>query len=196
MAGKMIKGLTVEIGGDTTKLGKALQNVEARSRSLSSELGDINRLLKLDPTNADLLSQKMTVLEQAIGSAREKLDTLRAAQKQVQEQFERGEASAEQVRALEREIVYAERSVSKYEKAIQETSKAIDQLGDASDGTAKDLDDTADGADDAADGLDDFSDSAEKAERSSGSLGSTLGGAVKTGLTAVATAAVAPYAGA
>ena len=87
MATNRIKGLTVEIGGDTTKLGEALKNVEAKSRSLSSELGSINKLLKLDPTNTDLLAQKQQVLAEAISSTREKLDTLKAAEQQVQEQF-------------------------------------------------------------------------------------------------------------
>ena len=57
MANK-ISGLTVEIGGDTTKLGKAIKDVEAQSRALSKELGDVNKLLKLDLGNTDLLAQK------------------------------------------------------------------------------------------------------------------------------------------
>ena len=73
MASKTIKGLTVEIGGDTTKLGKALKDVEAKSRSLSKELGDINKLLKLDPGNADLLAQKQEVLAAAVENTRKKL---------------------------------------------------------------------------------------------------------------------------
>ena len=58
MANNKIKGLTVEIGGDTTKLGKALQEIENKSKSLSGELGQVNRLLKVDPENTDLIAQK------------------------------------------------------------------------------------------------------------------------------------------
>ena len=58
MAASKIKGLTIELGGDTTKLGKALEDVNKKGRDLSSELGEINRLLKFDPGNADLLAQK------------------------------------------------------------------------------------------------------------------------------------------
>lgn len=128
MATNKIKGLTVEIGGDTTKLGEALKNVEAKSRSLSSELGSINRLLKLDPTNTDLLAQKQQVLAEAIGSTREKLDTLRAAEKQVQEQFARGEVSAEQYRELQREIAATEARLKQYENAAQDTATQLEKL--------------------------------------------------------------------
>ena len=65
MASKTIKGLTVEIGGDTTKLGKALKDVEAKSRNLSKELGDVNKLLKMDPGNADMIAQKQELLAEA-----------------------------------------------------------------------------------------------------------------------------------
>lgn len=65
-----IKGITIKIGGDTSKLGKALQNVEKQSKSLSAELGQINRLLKLDPGNTELLAQKQKVLAEAVAAAR------------------------------------------------------------------------------------------------------------------------------
>ena len=76
----MIKGLTVEIGGDTTKLGKALESVNGKAKSLSSELGQVNRLLKLDPGNADLLAQKQEILAEAISNTRDKLDKLKTAE--------------------------------------------------------------------------------------------------------------------
>ena len=133
MAGKStIKGLTVEIGGDTTKLGKALQNVEDKSRDLSSELGQINRLLKMDPGNADLLAQKQKVLADAVANTSQKLETLREAERQVQAQFERGEATVEQVRALQREIIATEKKLKGYEGAIRETAEEIDNLGEKS----------------------------------------------------------------
>ena len=95
-----IRGITVEIGGDTTKLGKALEDVNKRSKDLSSELGQVNKLLKLDPGNVELLAQKQKILSEAIETTSKKLDTLKQAEKQVQEQFKRGEVSEEQVRAL------------------------------------------------------------------------------------------------
>lgn len=80
MANKLIRGLTVEIGGDTTNLGEALKNVESKSKSLSGELAQVNRLLKLDPTNTELLGQKQKVLAGLIESTSEKLQKLRSAE--------------------------------------------------------------------------------------------------------------------
>ena len=131
MAGKTIKGLTVEIGGDTSKLGKALENVEKKSRDLSGELGEINRLLKMDPGNTELLAQKQKVLADAVSNTKNKLDTLREAEKQVQAQFERGEVSEEQYRALQREIVATEKKLGSYEKAAKETADALDETAQA-----------------------------------------------------------------
>ena len=129
MASKSIKGLTVEIGGDTTKLGKALDEVNNKSRDLSSELGQINKLLKLDPGNTDLLAQKQKVLAEAIANTANKLDTLKEAEKQVQKQFERGEVSEDQVRALQREIISTEKQMESYEKAAKETADQLDNFG-------------------------------------------------------------------
>ncbi len=166
MANK-IKGLTVEIGGDTTKLGKALEDVDKKSRNLSSELGDINRLLKLDPGNTELLAQKQKVLADAIGNTGERLEKLKEAEKQVQKQFEKGEASEEQVRALQREIIATTKKMDSYEKAAEETKKALKGMGDET----KDV------------------------TESSGKLGETLGNAAKAGLAAVAAAATAAVGG-
>lgn len=126
----LIKGLTVEIGGDTTKLGKALENVNKKSRDLSSELGEINRLLKMDPGNTELLAQKQKVLAEAIENTRSKLDTLKEAEKQVQQQFERGEVSEEQYRSLQREVTATEQKLKGYERAAAETADQVKKLGD------------------------------------------------------------------
>ena len=130
---KTIKGLTVEIGGDTTKLGKALESVNSKSRNLSSELGEINKLLKFNPGNTELLSQKQKVLADAIATTAEKLETLKEAEKQVQKQFERGEATEAQVRALQREIIDTEKSMQSYEKAIEDTNYQLKHHGKTSD---------------------------------------------------------------
>ena len=134
MANKVIKGITIEIGGDATKLGKALQGVETQSNALSKELKDINQLLKLDPGNTDLLAQKQQVLANAISTTKEKLDTLRQAEEQVQAQFARGEATEEQVRALQREIVATENKLKSYESAAQDSADAMQKLGKSGDG--------------------------------------------------------------
>ena len=184
MAAKNIKGLTVEIGGDTTKLGKALEDVNKKSRDLSSELGQINKLLKYDPGNADLLVQKHRVLTEAVEATAKKLETLQEAEKQVQEQFKRGEVSGTQVRELQREIIETTNKLKAYDKAAKETADAVDRLGDNSDEAAKELDDVAD--------------SADKAKDESEDLGSALDGTLSMGfkaVTALATAASAAIVG-
>ena len=131
MAFNTIKGLTVEIGGDTTKLGKALDDVNKKGRDVSSELNEINKLLKFNPGNTDLLAQKQKVLADAIANSAEKLDTLKKAEKQVQEQFKRGEVSEDQVRALQREIIQTESKMKSYQKEAKETANQTNKLGQA-----------------------------------------------------------------
>lgn len=128
MANKLIRGLTVEIGGDTTNLGEALKNVESKSKRLSGELNAINRLLKLDPTNTELLAQKQQVLSEAISATREKLAVLKEAENQVQEQFARGEISAEHYRKFQREITATEAKLKEYEDSAKETDEALKNL--------------------------------------------------------------------
>ena len=162
MANNIIKGLTVEIGGDTTKLGKALADVDKKSRSLSQELGQINKLLKMDPGNADLLAQKQKVLAEAVATTAKKLKTLKEAEEQVQRQFERGEVSEEQVRALQREIVETSGKLRSYEQAAEETAREIDQLGDESEEAKKDVDKLGDEAKQSGKQMDDAGDKASR----------------------------------
>lgn len=103
-----IKGITVEIGGDVTKLNDALRSVNTRINSTQSALKDVERLLKMDPTNTELLAQKQKLLTQAIEETEGKLKTLKEAEQQVQEQFQRGEISEEQYNATKREIIATE----------------------------------------------------------------------------------------
>lgn len=188
MASKTIKGLTVEIGGDTTKLSKALKDVEAKSRSLTKELGDINKLLKLDPGNMDLLVQKQEVLAQAAEAAAKKLDTLKEAERQVQEQFKRGEVSEEQLRALQREIVATENKMKGYQRAAEQTAEEMGNLGDGAKESGNE-------SKKAAGKVGEFADAAEDAEKSSRKLSETLGGALVTGLKAVAALSAAAITG-
>lgn len=176
MSAKTIKGLTVEIGGDTTKLGKAMESAEKQGKSLSAELGQINRLLKLDPSNVELLAQKQQVLANAISNTEDKLNTLREAEKQVQAQFEKGDVTEEQYRALQREIIATESKLNQYKKAADETAKAVDGLGDDSKKAAQKVDDAEKSAEDAAEAVDD--------------LGERASGAAKAGLAALTASAV------
>ena len=125
MSSKTVKGLTVEIGGDTSKLGTAIKNAEDKSKSLGRELTDVNKLLKLDPENVDLLAQKQQILTERVASTKDKLDILKEAEASVQAQFEKNEITAEQYRAFQREIAYTKNEMEGYEKAVEKISRQL-----------------------------------------------------------------------
>jgi uncharacterized protein YoxC len=129
MTGKTIRGITLEIGGDTTTLNKALSEVNTKSKDLQSELKQVEKLLKLDPKNTELLAQKQKLLGEAIANSKEKLDKLRDAQKQVNDQFEKGEISEKQYRAFQREVAKAEQELDKFEKQLKQTGITAEQMG-------------------------------------------------------------------
>lgn len=88
-----IKGITVEIGGDTTSLSKALSGVNKEIKSTQTQLKDVNKLLKLDPTNTTLLQQKQQLLKTAISETKDKLTQLKSVQDQMDEGLKNGTAS-------------------------------------------------------------------------------------------------------
>lgn len=126
-----IAGITIEIGGDTTKLDKALQGVNKQTRDAQKELKEVNKLLKLDPKNTELLAQKQKILAESIDGTKEKLNILKDAEKQVQQQFENGEASEEQYRALQREIIQTEQQLKNLKKQAEDSNGALDKIGEA-----------------------------------------------------------------
>lgn len=123
-----IKGITVEIGGDTTGLDKALKSVNTSIKSTQSALKDVNRLLKLDPSNTELLSQKQRLLKDAIGATKEKLDSLKAAQEQAKKQLENGELGQDKYDALQREIVETEEELRRLQQEAATTSTALSKI--------------------------------------------------------------------
>jgi phage-related minor tail protein len=127
MASNRIKGITIEIDGDTTKLGKALDGAEKSSRDLQTELKGVNSLLKLDPSNVELLRQKQDLLTQSISSTEQKLNTLKQAQAQVQAQFERGDITVEQYRDFQREIVATEQKLKRLKDEQKDFGSVTEQ---------------------------------------------------------------------
>lgn len=103
-----VKGITVEIGGDTTGLHKALKSVEKEIKSTESTLKDVNKLLKLDPKNTELLAQKQKLLQQEIEQTEDKLKALKNADKQAKAQLDSGDLGQDKYDALQREIVETE----------------------------------------------------------------------------------------
>lgn len=127
-----IKGITIEIGGDTTGLDKALKSVNSSITHTQSALKDVNKLLKLDPANTELLTQKQKLLKDAISSTKEKLDALKQAQVQAKEQLENGDLGQDKYDALQREIIETEQELKRLQEQAATTSTAlakIDEIG-------------------------------------------------------------------
>ena len=98
----------IEIGGNVTGLMKALFDVDKSLKNTQTSLKGVNRLLKLDPKNTELLAQKQELLKKAIGETKDRLAALKQAEAQVQQQFREGKVSEEQYNNLKREIVDTE----------------------------------------------------------------------------------------
>ena len=113
MALKAIKGITVEIGGDTVGLQKALNEADKSSKILNSELKQVNNALKLDPTNTTLLAQKQQILSEQVKNTSDKLQQLKSVQSQVEEKYKSGEIGADAYRAFQREIISTEKTAQK-----------------------------------------------------------------------------------
>jgi phage-related minor tail protein len=183
-----IKGITIEIGANTTALSKALEDVNRRSRSLQNELRQVENLLKLNPGNMDVIAQKQELLAKAVTNAREKLDSLRGAQAQVELQFAEGKITDEQYRAFTREVAKAEGEIKKFEQGLSDLKAAAE----GTDGKIADIGDKAQAA-----GRD-MEAAGEKTHKFSGALSGIAGGigkAAAVGIAAVGAAAAATGAG-
>lgn len=130
-----IKGITIEIGGETTELDRALKSTEKKTQSLNKELRQINNQLKFDPHNAVLLQQKFDVLSEKVQQTRTKLQALKDAQSQVEDQFRRGDIGAEEYRAFQREVAAAESTLARLENQAESAKKDMDKLGKETDQT-------------------------------------------------------------
>ena len=123
-----IQGITVEIGGDTTKLTAALKGVNGEIRTTQSQLRDVERLLKLDPGNTELLAQKHRLLAEAVRETKEKLETLKAAAEQANEALAKGEITQEQYDGLQREIIETEEKLKSLEQQANQSAVAVQKI--------------------------------------------------------------------
>ncbi len=123
-----IKGITVEIGGDTTKLQVALKGVNDKIRSTQTNLRDVEKLLKLDPTNTELLSQKQKLLSDAVGSVKEKLEALKGAAESANDALQKGDITKSQYDALQREIIETEQDLKRLENQANKSETALQRI--------------------------------------------------------------------
>ncbi len=124
-----IKGITVEIGGDTTKLSKALEGVNRDIKGTQTQLKDVQKLLKLDPTNTELLSQKHKLLADVVSATKEKLEVLKTAAEQANTALANGEISQQQYDALQREIIETENELKRLTTEANNSHTALEKLG-------------------------------------------------------------------
>ena len=130
MAGN-IKGIKIEIDGDTQPLQKALKNVNKAATDASQELRQIDKALKFDTGNVTLLTQKQEVLQKQVSTTKEKLETLRQAQSQVEQQFKNGDIGADQYRAFQREVEVTQNILKGYEGKLASVNQALEGNGNA-----------------------------------------------------------------
>jgi len=127
MAGR-IQGITVEIGGDTTKLQTALKGVNTEIRNTQSQLKDVDKLLKLDPGNTELLAQKHRLLGDAVKETKEKLETLKTAAEQAEQALKEGAITQDQYDGLQREIAETEAKLKSLEEQANQSAMALQSI--------------------------------------------------------------------
>lgn len=151
MANKKIKGITIKFGADTMALDKALSEIEKTSKNIGSELSSVNKLLKFDSKNTQLLAQKQELLSKQVENTTQKLDALKRAQGEVEKKFKSGDIGAEEYRHFQREIAKTEQDLKSYttqisrmeseQKSLKESTKQLQTMFEA---TGKSLDDFQD----------------------------------------------------
>lgn len=133
MASRRIQGITVEINGDTTKLNSALKSVDKSLAATQSQLKDVEKLLKLDPKNTELLAQKQKLLTNAIGDSKDRLEKLKQAAAELAKKDSTPEVKKQQD-ALQREIIETENQLKSFEKELgnvpNKAKHAFDAIGD------------------------------------------------------------------
>lgn len=146
MAGN-IKGITIELNGDATKLTTALSGVSKKSADLNKQLREVDQSLKFNPGNAELIAQKQRILKEAVENTKDKLDTLKEAHKQAQVQMENGEMGRDEFDALTREIIKTENHLEKFQKdlkkldfsKLEEAGKKVQEVGEKTTAVGKGL---------------------------------------------------------
>lgn len=168
-ATKRVNGITIAIKADTNGVTSGLQELTDQSVALSKQLKAVDSLLKMDPSNTELLALNQKLLAESVDTSRKKLEALKAAQEDVQAAMERGDIGKEEYIAFQKELVSTEKRMKDLESQSDDTGEAVDDLGTETKETG---------------------DQMQKAEKQSGSLGESL----KSGLAAGAKAAGAALA--
>lgn len=127
MAKGRIKGITIEFGGDTTQLSKALKEIDSSLKDTQNQLKDVNKLLKLDPGNTELLKQKQELLGKAVGDSKTRLDELKKALEQL-ENAPNAQETIDQQNALKREIIETEQALEDYQEQLKNSNPLLESF--------------------------------------------------------------------
>lgn len=129
MAGSKIKGITIEFNGDTTKLGRALNDINSKAKGVDKDLRQVNKDLKFNPHNTELIAQKQTLLKQKIEQSKKQLEAFRAAQARMDDDPAVDKTSQEYME-LRRNIIECESRIKHFNSELEKTRRAkFDQVG-------------------------------------------------------------------
>lgn len=128
-----VRGITIELGADTTGLSKALGTVNSEIGKTQKELRDVEKLLKMDPGNTELLAQKQRMLGDRVEETREKLSALKNAQADIEQMYASGEIDQGQYDAFQREIISCENELKNLEKAAAESNVTLQKISEIGD---------------------------------------------------------------
>uniref|UniRef100_UPI00359C6693 phage tail tape measure protein n=1 Tax=Lactococcus garvieae TaxID=1363 RepID=UPI00359C6693 len=145
--GKKIQGITVAIGADTKGVTNGLKDIAKQSTSVNGELRDVERLLKLNPSNVELVAQKQQLLSKQVELTAKKLAGLKGAQADVERQFNRGDIGEEQYRAFQREIVATEGRLEHYKQTLKDVETGNESTGSSTKGLGSKFDELGDSVD-------------------------------------------------
>ncbi len=177
---KTIKGITIEIAGDATKLGKSLKNIDDQSQELAASLRYVDKLLDFDPGNTELLTEKQKLLTDAVRNTGERLEALRRVQDQVAAQYKSGQIGQRAYLDFQHELAKTERKLEDLKSESEKVERSLNDTGDEALDTTKDLGKLGDGADGAAGDLGSLDDKLGTLIRGGkiAAVGALIGGAV------------------
>lgn len=160
MAGTRIRGITIELSGDASKLNESLNSVNKALKNTQSQLKDVDKLLKLDPKNTELLQQKQGLLSDAIAETKTKIDEEKKALEALKASPD-ADKTIEQQRALERDIIATTQSLDQYQQEADETSRELAELNGAAKAAGDSIEENAEQAKSGAEKLDEFGNRAQ-----------------------------------
>lgn len=139
MAKKRIQGITIALDADTKGVTSGLKDVVSQSNKVSGELRQVESLLKFNPDNVTLLAQKQELLTKQVDLTTKRLEAMKGAQEDVQNQFKNGDIGEEEFRTFQREIAATEGRLDNYKKKLSEIENSSDGVGNATNDLSDDV---------------------------------------------------------